>query len=544
MNKTRPQCVQALASLVAAYVFLGGSSVPAQGEPDTAVYRIQSRWYPNEFLSDSEGTVRHSPGEGNSFLWVLVDRGEGLYGIRNQGTGRELRLEGETALATAAGDAGSASRWVVDVVSGEWVSIRSAANQRFVNIERRRGVAECDLAKAPSDKDRWSAQWRLVHTGGPVPPPFARRHQIAVQTPAYGADIQGPTTITVLAPGFRELAARCWQHGEGQGRDAAAGTILLDASGKGTFVFPADDFPNGPITVRLYAENADAKDQCRLQLYNRGGKRWKQGASTLPPQAAGMRLAFVDEFDGPVSVSSDGKDARYAAHKPGGGDFSGIPFTDPEKPNSPFLQRDTFLRIRADANQKSTGLISSLRLDGTGITAKAPCYFECRFVAQNSIGTWPAFWVMTTGVHKGLKEPADELDVIEAYGVRDRNHQNNTGYMIASHYWNQGADGKKDYSQPRVYQYVPMTKLEGASGATWDQTFNVYGVKVGLDETLYYCNDIEVARHKTARLSAREPFFFLVNLAVGGASGWPTDLSRYNGIADLYVDYVRVFQGQ
>jgi len=69
-------------------------------------------------------------------------------------------------------------------------------------------------------------------------------------------------------------------------------------------------------------------------------------------------------------------------------------------------------------------------------------------------------------------------------------------------------------------------------------------VKVGLDDTVYYCNNIEVARHKTARISGSEPFFFLVNLAVGGASGWPTDLSRYNGIADMYVDYVRVFQGK
>jgi hypothetical protein len=33
--------------------------------------------------------------------------------------------------------------------------------------------------------------------------------------------------------------------------------------------------------------------------------------------------------------------------------------------------------------------------------------------------------------------------------------------------------------------------------------------------------------------------FFLVNLATGG--GWPVDLSRYNGLADMYVDYVRVY---
>jgi len=37
---------------------------------------------------------------------------------------------------------------------------------------------------------------------------------------------------------------------------------------------------------------------------------------------------------------------------------------------------------------------------------------------------------------------------------------------------------------------------------------------------------------------------FLVNLAVGGICGWRHDLSRYNGGADMYVDYIRVYQGE
>jgi hypothetical protein len=38
------------------------------------------------------------------------------------------------------------------------------------------------------------------------------------------------------------------------------------------------------------------------------------------------------------------------------------------------------------------------------------------------------------------------------------------------------------------------------------------------------------------------PIFFLVNFATGG--GRPVDLSRYNGVADMYVHYVRVYQGK
>ncbi len=83
---------------------------------------------------------------------------------------------------------------------------------------------------------------------------------------------------------------------------------------------------------------------------------------------------------------------------------------------------------------RSTGLISALRMDGTGILATPPCYFECRLTAQSAPGTWPAFWLMTRSVYKGLKEPADELDTIEAYGGWGPHNPNQTGYWIATHY--------------------------------------------------------------------------------------------------------------
>ncbi len=73
-------------------------------------------------------------------------------------------------------------------------------------------------------------------------------------------------------------------------------------------------------------------------------------------------------------------------------------FTSRDSPKNPFTQVDTYLRIRASDKTHSSGLISSLKNDGSGITAKAPCYFECRFIGPNAIGTWPAFWLLSTDV--------------------------------------------------------------------------------------------------------------------------------------------------
>ncbi len=95
-------------------------------------------------------------------------------------------------------------------------------------------------------------------------------------------------------------------------------------------------------------------------------------------------------------------------------------FSGHDSPKNPFAQVDSYLRIRASDKTHSSGLISSMKNDGSGIKVSAPCYFECRFLGPNAIGTWPGFWLMTDYMtdYDKLKDktPCDELDIIEAYG--------------------------------------------------------------------------------------------------------------------------------
>jgi hypothetical protein len=375
------------------------------------------------------------------------------------------------------------------------------------------------------------------------------KQTIAVTAPAYCADVKGDTTISFTAKGFSTITARCWKGTGREGVDTTVGTVRLDAEGKGAIVFPADDYPLGPLTVRLSGSNGKWRDNCYLQLYNTGGKPARAGLpEAAPAPAKGMKLVFADDFTKPeLSISRTGEGTTYMSHKPGGGDFSGIPFGDQESPaKTPFSQRDTYLRIRADAAKHTTGLIASVNMAGKGITAKAPCYFECRFIAPNAPGTWPAFWIITNRTGAGVKF-SDELDVMEGYGGEGAKNPNSRGkYFVTTHYWSQGPGGKgqdmhqEGAGEKRVWMY----DLRDGKGSSWFESFHTYGVYVGLDETVYYCDGVPVRRHKTARVSRQYPFYFLVNLAVGGGSRWPIDLSRYNGIADMYVDYVRVYQGE
>ena len=323
--------------------------------------------------------------------------------------------------------------------------------------------------------------------------------------------------------------------------------VALDAKGSGSFVFPADAYPHGPITVRISGESEVRKDNCYLQLYNLGGVSWNEGMPKDPPPAArGMSLVFADDFQGPLSISSTDSNAAYYDHKPPNGsqDFSTIPFTSFDKTNNPFRQVDSYLRIRASAKARSAGLISSMKNDATGITAKAPCYFECRFIGPNAIGTWPAFWLMTdymTDHAKGIKAPCDELDIIEAYGCEGTHAPIDfETYMITPHCWDQGEAGKAMEKSAWEAMHDPIRMRKFGIPSAWFEAFHTYGCKITKTDTIYYCDNIEVGRHATLPLSKQRPFFFLINLATGG--GWPVDLSRYDGLADMYVDYVRVYQ--
>ncbi len=366
---------------------------------------------------------------------------------------------------------------------------------------------------------------------------------IRVLEPELRSEVRGDVTVRFRARGMTSATALCWRQGKppdrwGSDVNLTPDGITLDSGGNGSFVFPAERFPHGPVNVRIYAHNGkDRKDIFELQLFNRGGVVWNQGIpDRVPPAARGLTLIYADDFDGPLSISNDGRGATYMAHKPGGGDFSGWRFSDVLGPGRPFAQKETWLRIAARKDSASpkgrTGIIASVDRDFQGIWVKVPCYFECRFTAQSAIGTWPAFWTLALG-----DEGTDELDIIEGYGGKGKGNPNHPGYSIVSHFWKQtNPDGTK---KKGYHTRVDMMKLGGKS--YWSTTFHTYAVYVGTKETVYYFDDIEVLRHPTNSVSRRYPHYFMINYAIGGISRWPIDLERYGNGSDMWVDYVRVY---
>lgn len=369
---------------------------------------------------------------------------------------------------------------------------------------------------------------------------------IKVIYPSCRSNVEGYVTVKFVAPGMEQANAYCWQQPTfdkpsewGHDANLTPEIIKIRKNRESSFTFNADEFPSGPMNIRIYAQNRKGeKDVFELQLYNTGGVKWNTGIPDKnPPAAKGLKLLFSDDFDTPPSISNDGRNARYSAHKPRFGDFSGWQFADVTGENNPFAQVDSYLKIKArkkEAMKGSSGLIASVDMDGKGFWAKAPCYLECRFTAQSAPGTWPAFWTIT---HLDQGEAGDELDIVEAYGGVGKGNPNHEGYSIVSHFWGQNnSDGTKREHPSKV---VLMMDINGKS--YWSTTFHTYGLYIGLEETIYYLDDTEVFRHITNNISRDYPHAFLINYAIGGISGWPIDLERYGNGSDMYVDFVRVY---
>ena len=520
----------------------------APAADDVTSYKIRNRWLPDQCLHDDHSTVAYGAGDDATYRWTLEGDGA-LRRVRNADTGGYMVLSADGKVATTkVPPTAPSGQWEVEVGTAPFRSLKNAASGKYLSCERKLGHVECDLASLPKGDNWWSGQWEFVHAGGPPPPRYFRRNQVAVTMPPYASAVRGDTLVEFFAPGLTAATVKCWKQGEGFGSDATVADLKLDVQGKGSFVFPADDFPHGPITLRISATDGAVRDNCYLQLYNQRGVRWNEGLpKDPPPPAGGMTLAFADDFTGPLSISGTDPKATYYDHKPPGGiqDFSTLTFTSHDSPKSPFAQVGSYLRIRASEKTHTAGLLSSMKNDASGLKVSPPCYFEARFLGPNAVGTWPGFWLMTDYMTdyklKGDKTPCDELDILEAYGGEGPGSPNaDDKYMVTPHCWNQGEEGKA--RETKAYEGIknPVQMRKFGIPSTWFEAFHTYGCKVTEADTIYYCDNVEVGRHPTFPVSRERPLFFMINLATGG--GWPVDLSRYDGVADMYIDYIRVYK--
>ena len=287
---------------------------------------------------------------------------------------------------------------------------------------------------------------------------------------------------------------------------------------------------HGPTAVKVNA--AGVARALYVQVVNRSGV-----AVTTPSPSftKHMTLAYTDSFSSPVSTTRSGVDAGYASAKPeygGTSEFGSAIFAQPTTDAGNLTTLDAgWLRLRAAplapgrsdpshyGRTSTGGMLASAHSGGSGFSAQYG-YFQARMLAPAGAGTWPAFWMVSENALLGKATDVGEVDGVELYGA------NPAGSCHSQHNYHD----RKDTS---------VVRCSGQNGfADWALAWHTYGVRIASSGTTYYI-DGQVVTTITGLTKHSDPYFFMVDLALGG--GWPINLSGTNGVADLYVDSVKVY---
>ncbi len=144
---------------------------------------------------------------------------------------------------------------------------------------------------------------------------------------------------------------------------------------------------------------------------------------------------------------------------------------------------------------------------------------EARIKLPMGQGLWPAFWLLGQNINEVSWPACGEIDVME--------HVNNNDYINGTLHWNQNG-----------HQY------NGSTASFDPNTFHQYMIEWDETKIQWFIDGINF---KTVNITSNsmsafhEPFFIILNLAVGGLwPGSPDNTTLFP--SEMLVDYIRYYQ--
>ncbi len=306
-------------------------------------------------------------------------------------------------------------------------------------------------------------------------------------------------------------------------------TVNFTASVTGTYELLEWIFGSGNFVYDLkettYYFPFKGSYKVTLAIWNKGEKISVSKTVEIPiddPEYSGPVLVWSDEFDG-NSLNS----------------FNWMPETNIRFNNELQSYQSTgnhmvgggYLTITAKKidDNKQFGSYTSAR-----IISKAKREFkygrmEIRAKLPKGIGTWPAIWMLGKNIDDVPWPTCGELDIMEYVGY-------NPGWVKGSihcaAYFGGNAPGG-DFKVPDEDQ------------------FHIYGMNWTPEKVEYYVDDrsniyftYSPDPKTTANWPFNQPFFFILNVAIGGDWGGAQGIDNTIFPVSMVIDYVRVYKNE
>jgi beta-glucanase (GH16 family) len=244
----------------------------------------------------------------------------------------------------------------------------------------------------------------------------------------------------------------------------------------------------------------------------------------LPAQSPGQKLIWSDEFSNPGLPDSTKWKSDVGGHGWGNNELQY--YTGKDTLNA--VVRDGVLRMTARMQDKENRNYTSAKLVTRGIKDFQYGRIEVRAKLPAGRGTWPAIWMLGSNIKEAGWPGCGEIDIMEHVGY---NKDSIFGTVHST-----------------AYNHVKGTqKGKGVFISGPYAQFHVYAIDWTAEQIDFLLDGQVYYSVKNEHLTAKEwpfnqPFFLILNLAIGG--GWGGKMGVDNNIfpAVMEVDYVRVYQ--
>lgn len=251
------------------------------------------------------------------------------------------------------------------------------------------------------------------------------------------------------------------------------------------------------------------------------GPEFSIGGHISPESYPGMRLVWREEFSGsrlnPANWSHEAGTGRK------GWGNNELQYYRAENART----EDGLLVVTAQSGEHEGSAYTSSRIITRGKQEFRYGRIDVRALMPEGQGIWPAVWMLGASMPGRGWPAAGEIDIVEMVGGEGRENT-----VHGTLHWGQGGG--------HFYEGGAITLPAGKYG----DYFHVFSIVWDESSIRWLVDDYEYFEKSLAGSefdSFREPFYLLVNLAVGGDwPGSPDHTSKFP--QHLVLDYIRVFQ--
>ncbi|WP_128543507.1 glycoside hydrolase family 16 protein [Larkinella soli] len=238
------------------------------------------------------------------------------------------------------------------------------------------------------------------------------------------------------------------------------------------------------------------------------------------------KLVWSDEFD--KAGLPDPKKWKYDVGGHGFGNNELQYYLGPRPENARVENGHLIIEARREKHENRA--YTSAKLLTQGIAEWKYGRIEVRAKLPKGRGTWPAIWMLGSNIKTTRWPLCGEIDIMEHVGF-------NEGKI-------HGSIHTDAYNHVRGTHKTGTTQLANATA-----DFNVYAIDWTTDRIEFYINDRKYYSAAKKDLGSKveewpldQPYYLILNLAVGGNWGGQQGVDESIWPQRLEVDYVRVYQ--